>query len=390
MNNEEKIKKFSDTVVDAVNGSRFINLTFSSFPRGEIKKVKGIAKCVSGETKLQLEYYLSEGRVRHENIASGGIYDAIRINLSNGAKNCQLVCSNGTATLMVSSKGAVNTTYKLDKTLNSLFPVISGNNRDKNYIFTGREGFLIELGISNKDGRVHDKKQSKFRQINRFAEQVRDIIKYLPKEGTLLIYDLCCGKSYLSFAVYSYLTENLGRNVDMICVDLKVSVIEYCRSVANKLGYSGMKFLIGDITQLVSERRPDLVISLHACDTATDIVIDFAIRSKAKVLLSTPCCQHEMFNIMNCPELEFISKYSILKQKIASAATDALRLSLLESNGYKTDAIELIDPDETPKNVLLRGILMSASKDNEPGSVYLSDKYKKYYTFMTGVSPESD
>ena len=388
--NETKIAEFASAVVSAVSENRLKNVTFSSFPKGEISKVKGTPKTISGNSVLQFEYFLTEGRVRHENASVNEISSVISSAISLGARNCQLTATNGTATLLVSSKGVVNVSYKLVKQIKDLIQTVNTNDRNKKYIFDGKEPFMIELGISDKEGRVHDKRQPKFRQINRFAEQVRDIMKYLPKDGVLSVYDLCCGKSYLSFALYSYLVFNAGREVSMICVDMKESVMKECREIAQRLGYKGMRFIAGNVLDLTPESSPDLVLSLHACDTATDAVLSFAINNRAKIVLSTPCCQHELFNIMDCPELSFISKYSILKQKIASAATDALRLARLETHGYKTDAIEFIDPDDTPKNILLRGILR---RDFDPDSEYAmskSDEYIQYYKFMTGAAPEID
>ncbi len=380
----EKVTSFAGHIVSSVRDGTLKNLSFSSFPDGEILKIRGRVKNLSGNTKLQLEYFLTEGRVKQENLSCDAIEDALYRIIGEGCRNCQLVTARLCATLLVSKKGVINTSVKRNRDPASPLGCVTGNNREKSYIFTGSESFMTELGISDKEGRVHDKKQSKYRQINRFAEQVRDIVKYLPADGTLLIYDLCCGKSYLSFAVYDYLVNKLGRDVEMICADLKASVIDFCRETAEKVGFTGMRFLCTDVSAMKAERPPDLVISLHACDAATDIVLSFAIENSAKVILATPCCQHEMFNIMDCPELGFISKYSILKQKIASAATDALRLARLEEHGYKTDAIELIDPDETPKNVLLRGILRE-KRSAGAGSVY-RDSYK----FMTGKEIPDD
>ena len=388
--NETKISEFASVVTSAASENRIKNITFSSFPKGEINKVKGTPKTISGNNVIQFEYFLTEGRVRHENAAINELSDIVSSIISLGARNCQLTATNGTATLLVSSKGVVNVSYKLMKQIKDLIQTVNKNDRDKKYIFDGKEPFMVELGISDKEGRVHDKKQSKFRQINRFAEQVRDILKYLPQEGPLSVYDLCCGKSYLSFALYSYLVERSGREVSMICVDMKESVMRECGEIAKRLDYTGMKFIAGNVFDLTPETPPDLVLSLHACDTATDAVLTFAINNHAKIVLSTPCCQHEMFNIMDCPDLSFISKYSILKQKIASAATDALRLARLEAHGYKTDAIELIDPDDTPKNVLLRGILKKDFDPDSKNGKSKYDEYIQYYKFMTGAIPEID
>ncbi|MBR6917388.1 MAG: SAM-dependent methyltransferase [Clostridia bacterium] len=382
--NTEKISRFKEAFCHALACGTIVNITASSFRTGEVKKIKGTPKSISGKSIIQLEYQLTEGRVKHKNSQldeAGGVVDEM---LSLGAKNVQLVCCDSTATLLVSNKGAVNTSFKSLAAHPSVIRFPVGNDREKNYLFSGDESFLIELGISDKNGRVHDKRQSKFRQINRFAEQVRDIMKHLPEDGTIYVYDMCCGKSYLSFAVYSYLADKLSRDVRMYCVDLKASVIEFCASVAAKLSYDGMVFSCADITTYTPGTRVDLVISLHACDTATDMVLDFAVKSGAKVILSTPCCQHEMMRIMDCPQLEFISKYSILKQKIASCATDALRLAKLEASGYKTDAIELIDPEETPKNVLIRGIRRRNFNIESKEAKQLCEYYNRSYSFMTG------
>ena len=163
----------------------------------------------------------------------------------------------------------------------------------------------------------------------------------------------------------------------MTGVDLKKDVIEYCSSVAQKLDFKGLDFVCGDITQYDCGTRPHLVISLHACDTATDIVLEKAAEWGARVILSTPCCHHELNHKLNCPELEFIAKYSMLRQKLCDAATDAMRLSLLEANGYDTDALELIDPEETPKNIMLRAVKKKQGTDEQ-----LMQKYRNIRRFL--------
>ncbi|MBE6693228.1 MAG: SAM-dependent methyltransferase [Ruminococcaceae bacterium] len=245
-----------------------------------------------------------------------------------------------------------------------------GNDRKKNYILSGEEEFFKLLGISDKNGRVHDKKQAKFRQINRFLELLRDTEDALPSDDAhdLHICDLCCGKSYLSFAVYYYFTAIRKRKTVMIGVDMKADVVDECNRIARTLGMDGLSFVAADITLYEfgndesgapTDILPyvDMVISLHACDTATDMVLDKASKWGAKVILSTPCCHHELNKKLNCPALGFIAEHSMLRQKLCDAATDALRLELLRSRGYDVAALELIDPEETPKNILLRGIL---------------------------------
>jgi SAM-dependent methyltransferase len=228
--------------------------------------------------------------------------------------------------------------------------------REKKHILTGQEPFLTALGISDKNGRVHDKRQAKFRQINRFLEHVESIYTALPSEGVLTVYDLCCGKSYLSFAVYYYLTAVKGRALRMTGVDLKQDVVDDCNKIAATCGFTGMTFLSGDVRTAVPHGKPDMVISLHACDIATDIVLDRAMALHADVILSTPCCHRYLSNRLFCGPLDFVAKHPQLRGKLCEALTDGLRLLRLDMNGYDVMATELTDPENTPKNTLLRAV----------------------------------
>ena len=265
---------------------------------------------------------------------------------------------------------------------------VGGNDKVKRRILTGAEPFLAELGVSDGNGRVYDKKQAKYRQINRFLELIRDVEGYLPAEGVLHIADLCCGKSYLPFAVYHYFTAIRGRKVRMVGVDMKAEVMEDCGAVARRLGMEGLEFVCGDVTlfEFPEGGRVDMVISLHACDIATDIVLDKAVDWGAGVVLSTPCCHHDLNRRLNSPALGFVAEHSMLRQKLCDAATDALRLKKLEANGYDVAALELIDPEETPKNVMLRGI-----RKRDPASARCrkaAEEYAAAYEFLTGEKIE--
>ena len=256
--------------------------------------------------------------------------------------------------------------------------------REKKRILTGNEPFLAALGITGKDGRVHDKRQAKFRQINRFLEQVEDVYSALPKDGVLTVYDLCCGKSYLSFALYHYLTAVMARKVDMICVDLKQDVMNDCAAIAREAGFAGMSFICGDVRRAVPPGTPDLVISLHACDIATDIVLEVAMARGAKVILSTPCCHRYISKRIDCAPLAFVTAHPQLRGKLCEALTDGLRLLRLEVNGYAVTACELTDPENTPKNTLLRAI---RRRDFDPtGSEALAKKavYEQTRAFLLG------
>jgi SAM-dependent methyltransferase len=214
---------------------------------------------------------------------------------------------------------------------------------------------------------VHDKKQGKFRQINKFLEYVEEVYSELPRESVLTVYDLCCGKSYLSFAVYHYLTVMKGRQVKMLGVDLKRDVIEFCNEKAKELGFFGMQFVTDDITNTPKDVAPDMVISLHACDIATDIVLDTAAKLGAKVILSTPCCHRELSTKIDAPVLSFVTKYPKLKRSLCDSLTDALRLERLSYLGYDVNATELVDPEDTPKNTLIRAVKRRAASTETSG-----------------------
>ena len=273
---------------------------------------------------------------------------------------------------------------------------LAGNDRVKNRILTGDEPFLVALGISDAAGRVHDKKQAKFRQINRFLELIRDVEEHLPREGELHIADLCCGKSYLSFAVYHYFTVIRGRAVRMAGVDMKADVMAECEAIARRLGMQGLTFTCADVAlydfaeATGSEKDAEVhrVVSLHACDIATDIVLDKAMAWGAKVILSTPCCHHDLNRRLSNQALGFIAEHSMLRQKLCDAATDALRLKRLEAHGYDVAALELIDPEETPKNIMLRGIRRYDPKS--PRCRRAAAAYAEAYTFLTGETVDPD
>ena len=343
---------------------------------------------------IRFEYSLTEGRVRQENVELSDIADFTMRAFSLGTRMADINAVGTSATLMISSMG--KETFLCKNSGNGSGIKKDGDaapqresapplDREKKRLLSGGEEFLKVLGVSDDSGRVHDKKQAKFRQISRFCEHIRDAVKYLPKDGIINVCDMCCGKSYLSFAAYHCLTEIFGRDVSMTCIDIKKSVIDFCAEKAEKLGYRSMKFICGDVSNFNPGRDVHLVISLHACDTATDAVLDFAVRNRASVILSTPCCQHEMFHIMNSPPLDFAARYSVIKQKICSAATDALRLCRLEAEGYKTDAVEFTDPEDTPKNTLLRAVIRKGYDFTSKDAVKKAEYYRESYRFMTGL-----
>lgn len=361
----EKTREFAALVALAFEKGALRKLVFSRPTATEIKRVTGRLVEHKGRRLLALEYALPGDTVRHKNAAASELSDTLT-ELADGYMQINLITDVGEAERKVSKSGK-ETLLGAEKLRRAIEGADGGFERaigaldtKKNYILSGSEDFLISLGVSDKSGRVHDKKQGKWRQINRFLEHVEDIYAELPSEGTLLVYDLCCGKSYLSFAVYHYLTAIKGREVEMLGVDLKRDVIRWCSEEAERLGYSGMRFVSDDIKNLPSDKTPHLVVSLHACDVATDIVIDRAIELGARVILSTPCCHRYLNDKISMPELEFVTRFPHLRNKLCEALTDAIRLARLESAGYRVSAPELTDPDDTPKNTLIRAVKCSS------------------------------
>jgi SAM-dependent methyltransferase len=333
-------------------------LTLSKCTDSNILRATGRLIKIKSVTYLALETFYADGKVQQKNIPVTETADAIEKLIPAEYKQMNIATTNGDCEVKVSKKGKVTVINRIKK--DNAVSVDLKHNRQKQYIIPADKpvDFLIALGVQDPAGFIYDKKRAKFRQINRFLEIIADVENNIITGDDLYILDLCCGKSYLSFAVYYYFTVIRGCKVTMDCVDLKKDVIEYCSSVAEKLGYEGLHFIAGDIRDFPVRRKPDLTVSLHACDIATDIVLAKGIDSGSRVILSTPCCHHEMMHQLKPTGAftDFLLEHSILKQKLCDAATDALRCKVLEINGYDVTALELIDPEETPKNVLIRGI----------------------------------
>ena len=247
---------------------------------------------------------------------------------------------------------------------NNSCKVDNQNNRQKNYILNDGDhlDFLVEQGVMSSNYRVKADMQHKFRQINRFLEFIKDIESYLPNDRPIHIIDFGCGKSYLTFAVYHYLHNILKKDIYIHGLDLKEQVIIDCNSLAKKLNYDNLFFEIGDISTYNCPYDVDMVMTLHACDTATDYALYNAIKWNAKVILSVPCCQHELNKQIKNEDFSSIFKYGIIQERTSSLFTDALRANILELQGYRTQLLEFIDIEHTPKNLLIRAIKTGSPK----------------------------
>ncbi|HSW72992.1 MAG TPA: SAM-dependent methyltransferase [Chlamydiales bacterium] len=241
-------------------------------------------------------------------------------------------------------------------------PLSLSHNREKEYLLSEGEPlpFLVELGIMNKEGRVYPQKMDKFRQINRFLEMVADV---LPDKKDLHIVEFGCGKAYLTFSLYYYLVHQ-GIQVKITGIDLKKEIIQFCQNLAEKLK-NNIQFKKGEISQFSTHEKVDMVIALHACDTASDRALEKAVEFQAKTILVAPCCQKELYSKISSSSLEGMLRYGIMKERFASLATDAMRALRLEIAGYKTQVLEFIDAEHTPKNLLIRAVFGNKKDDQD-------------------------
>lgn len=279
-------------------------------------------------------------------------------------RQLEIFSAKGQATVLISKKGKIS--IKEKKTACGVKRPDLSHNRKKKYILEPERkvGFLMDLGVQTQEGKIVHAKYDKFRQINRFLEFIEDILPQLPKDREVRIVDFGCGKSYLTFAMYHYLKELKGYQVHIIGLDLKSDVIEHCRKLAEHYGYTGLDFYVGDIASYQGMKQVDMVVTLHACDTATDYALDKAIRWGANVILSVPCCQHELNGQMENDVLAPVFSYGLIKERMAALFTDALRAQILESKGYQVQVLEFIDMEHTPKNILIRAIKKGKADDS--------------------------
>lgn len=342
-----------------IDNETFLNVIASN-PRDKekISKLK-IRPVLKKETLIyQAESFIGT-KAFHKNVEPDEIAEFIVQSAGEDFKQIEIETTKHKMTVLVSKKGKVtikekNNSVAEEKLKNADF----SHNKTKKYILPQDEAvpFLVELGVQTPEGKIINSKYDKFRQINRYLEFVRDILPSLPTGRTLNIIDFGCGKSYLTFALYYYLKVMNDYDIRVIGLDLKKDVIQKCQGLADKFGYNGLKFQVGDISTYDGADSVDMVVTLHACDTATDYALAKAVKWGASVILSVPCCQHELNKQMKCDELEPVLKYGLIKERMAALMTDAIRANLLEEKGYDTQILEFIDMEHTPKNILIRAV----------------------------------
>lgn len=326
----------------------------------------------------QVEKY-TDKQVFHENIEIEDLRDYLLDYMENSYKQLAAWSENNTFDLKISKKGKV---FLGKKNANNSNLINKDHNKKKNYIL--EEGMIIEplidLGVFTKEGKVVKSKYDKYKQINRFVEIIDDEIKKNDyKELTIL--DFGCGKSYLTFILYYYFVEIKKINVKMIGLDLKEDVIKKCNEVAKRYKYDNLHFELGDINGYKYNNKVDMVITLHACDTATDYALYNAVKWNAKMIFSVPCCQHELNHQMKPENLNILTRYGIVQERVAALMTDAVRGNLLEAVGYKTQLLEFIDIAHSPKNILIRASKSNISKQKIDKSLTEVEKLREEFNF---------
>ncbi|MFS0690738.1 SAM-dependent methyltransferase [Sporosarcina sp. 179-K 8C2 HS] len=348
-----QFEELVEEIVQRIHEGTFIQGTISQ-PRYKstgLQKVKLKPVEIKKEVHIQFEYHY-ERILKHENIKIPDIQPVLK-QLLEQFKQMQGEFTDEKVHIQLTKKFKVS--WKGEKTAKTKTVDLS-HNRKKNYLLDDETPypFLIRLGVQSPEGKVKKQKYDKFRQINRFVEFIDDALVHLPKDRPVRILDFGSGKSYLTFALYHYLHIEKGLDIRVTGLDLKKEVIEECNLIAKDLGYEQLEFLVGDINDYNEETSVDMVVTLHACDVATDMALARAVKWRAEVILSVPCCQHELFNQIQSPALDVMLQHGLIKERFSALATDSIRAELLKLVGYDAQLLEFIDMEHTPKNILIR------------------------------------
>ena len=321
---------------------------------GDFIKIKVRPVMIRDSLYFQVSRY-TDKQVFHENMTAEDALETLSGWILHDFRQAQIRMQDEMVAVLVSKKGKATVKSKKAACIETQN---LEHNRKKQYII--EEGtavpFMIDLGVMTESGKIIRTRYDKYRQINRFLEFIEDILPELPTDRTVHIIDFGCGKSYLTFAMYYYLKVLKHYDIRITGLDLKQKVIEDCQALADRYGYDGLQFLCGDIADYNGTDEVDMVVTLHACDTATDYALYKAVKWHASVILSVPCCQHELNRKMQCETLSGAFQYGLIKERTAALMTDAMRGQLLEMKGYKTQLLEFIDMEHTPKNILIRGV----------------------------------
>ncbi|MCT4795087.1 SAM-dependent methyltransferase [Exiguobacterium alkaliphilum] len=369
---EVEYAQLVDRLKTAIDREELVTATISQ-PRSkssDLRRVKLKPVLLKETYHIQFEYQY-ERVMKHKNLLRDEAMQEL-VALLDSFRQGQFQLKSSDVQFQLSKKFKV--TFKERQT--TAKQVQLTHNREKQYVLPLHEPvpFLIRLGVQSEDGNVKRQKYDKFKQINRFLEFIEDSIKHLPTDRTIRILDFGSGKSYLTFALYHFLHEMKGYDVHITGLDLKKEVIEECAGIARDLGYERLEFLVGDINEYEGESAVDMVVTLHACDVATDMALARAVRWGAKVILSVPCCQKELNRQLDAKPLDVMLQHGLIKERFASLATDSIRAELLGFVGYEAQLLEFIDMEHTPKNILIRAFFTNREASAEERARYMAFK----------------
>lgn len=359
-----EFQEMKQALIERLLNKQLVSATISQ-PRmksNEVKRVKLKPIELKGTYHIQLEYQY-ERILKHDNIELHLIEAKIN-ELFEDFRQFQGDFETESVQVQLSKKNKV----LIKTTANATTKKANlSHNRKKNYLLDPETPypFLIRLGVQSPEGKVKKQKYDKFKQINRFIEFIHDSLEYLPKDRTIRILDFGSGKSYLTFALYHYLKVEQGLDIRVTGLDLKKEVIEECAQIAADLQYDSLEFLVGDINDYNDESSVDMVVTLHACDVATDMALSRAVKWGAKVILSVPCCQHELNNQINSSPLDIMLQHGLIKERFSALATDSIRAEILSLVGYDAQLMEFIDMSHTPKNILIRAYYTGKKPSDE-------------------------
>jgi len=326
---------------------------------------------IKDEILYQFESYI-ENKAIHKNLEKDTSIEELLHLIGGVYKQAIFKTTSGEYQVLASKKGKL----KIIENKEEIASIELSHNRKKKYILNEGEpvDFLVHLGVMSKDGKVYKQKYNKFRQINKFLELVESSMDSIMNEDEINIIDFGCGKSYLTFALYYYLVKVKEKKVKITGLDLKKDVIDFCNTTTQHLEYSNLQFVCGDIKDYITNEQVHMVVTLHACDTATDIALEKSVRWGAKVILSVPCCQHELYDKINNNNLKGMLKHGIIREKMSSLVTDSIRGSILEILGYQVQLLEFIDMEHTPKNIMIRALQKYPKHRKEKIDDYLALK----------------
>ncbi len=360
---------FVQQFAECLQASEFIQLVLSSPVKNVEPNVQKIsARPVELNSGVAVQFTRHEaGRETHQNLAAADAVAEVERLFGSHFRHAHLFTKAADFKAKLRASGKL----KLARHAPTKTAASVEHNRSKQYLIPDGVPcpFLIEIGVMNSEGRVRAAKYDKFRQVNRFLEFVEDVYSTLPSSGVLRVIDFGCGKSYLTFAMHHLLVQKHGRKVEMLGVDLKQDVIDDCRRIAAQLGCDGLEFKAANVADIEPAGPVDLVVSLHACDTATDVALARAVAWQARAILSVPCCHHEFASKMTGDLLPPIQQHGILRERFAELATDAYRAQMLEASGYKTQVVEFIDLEHTARNLLIRAVRRGSSRIAGPADI---------------------